>query len=68
MKLAAEEKKTVVEHAPTDLSHQVETDETLHTKLGWWIVLAGFGAKSTEQFGSKHFLYAQALVLEGEGV
>ncbi|MBP9100752.1 MAG: HlyD family type I secretion periplasmic adaptor subunit [Nitrosomonas sp.] len=43
MKLAAEEKKTVVEHAPTDLSHQVETDETLHTKLGWWIVLAGFG-------------------------
>lgn len=43
MKLAVEEKKTVVEHAPTDLSHQVETDETLHTKLGWWIVLAGFG-------------------------
>lgn len=43
MKLAAEEKKTAVEHAPTDLSHQVETDETLHTKLGWWIVLAGFG-------------------------
>ncbi|MXS83196.1 HlyD family type I secretion periplasmic adaptor subunit [Nitrosomonas oligotropha] len=43
MKLAAEEKKTVIENVPADLSHQVDTDETLHTKLGWWIVLAGFG-------------------------
>lgn len=43
MKFAAEEKKTVIENVPADLSHPVETDETLHTKLGWWIVLAGFG-------------------------
>lgn len=43
MKLAAEEKKTAIENVPADLSHQVDTDETLHTKLGWWIVLAGFG-------------------------
>ena len=43
MKLAAEEKKTVIENIPADLPHQVDTDETLHTKLGWWIVLAGFG-------------------------
>ncbi|MDV6346184.1 HlyD family type I secretion periplasmic adaptor subunit [Nitrosomonas sp. Is35] len=43
MKLAAEEKKTVIENVPADLSHQVDIDETLHTKLGWWIVLAGFG-------------------------
>ncbi|UJP03371.1 MAG: HlyD family type I secretion periplasmic adaptor subunit [Nitrosomonas sp.] len=43
MKLAAEEKKTVIKNVPADLSHQVDTDETLHTKLGWWIVLAGFG-------------------------
>jgi protease secretion system membrane fusion protein len=43
MKFAAEEKKTVIENVPVDLSHQVDTDETLHTKLGWWIVLAGFG-------------------------
>lgn len=43
MKLAAEEKKIVIENVPADLSHQVDTDETLHTKLGWWIVLAGFG-------------------------
>lgn len=43
MKLVAEEKKTIIENVPVDLSNQVETDETPHTKLGWWIVLAGFG-------------------------
>ncbi|WP_292994982.1 HlyD family type I secretion periplasmic adaptor subunit [Nitrosomonas sp.] len=43
MKLVAEEKKTIIETVPVDLSNQVETDETQHTKLGWWIVLAGFG-------------------------
>jgi protease secretion system membrane fusion protein len=43
MKLVAEEKKTMIENVPADLSNQVETDETPHTKLGWWIVLAGFG-------------------------
>jgi len=43
MKLVAEEKKAMIENVPVDLSNQVETDETPHTKLGWWIVLAGFG-------------------------
>lgn len=43
MKVVAEEKKTIIETVPVDLSNQVETDETQHTKLGWWIVLAGFG-------------------------
>ncbi|MEK7302703.1 MAG: HlyD family type I secretion periplasmic adaptor subunit [Pseudomonadota bacterium] len=43
MKLVAEEKGTVIESAPADSSNYVETDETIHTKLGWWIVLAGFG-------------------------
>lgn len=42
MKLAAEEKETIIENVPVDSSNQVETDETAHTKLGWWIVLAGF--------------------------
>lgn len=42
MKLVAEEKETIIENVPVDLSNQVETDETQHTKLGWWIVLAGF--------------------------
>ena len=43
MKVVAEEKKTIIETVPVDLSNQVETDEAQHTKLGWWIVLAGFG-------------------------
>lgn len=43
MKPAAEENKTVIASVPVDPAHHVETDETLHTRLGWWIVLAGFG-------------------------
>ncbi len=43
MKLVAEEKEIVIENAPVDSSSRVETDETTHTRLGWWIVLAGFG-------------------------
>jgi protease secretion system membrane fusion protein len=43
MKLVAEDNKTPIENVPVELSNQVETDETPHTKLGWWIVLAGFG-------------------------
>lgn len=43
MKLVAEEKKTIIENLPVELSNEVETDETHYTKLGWWIVLAGFG-------------------------
>lgn len=42
MKLVAEEKETIIENVPVDSSNQVKTDETAHTKLGWWIVLAGF--------------------------
>ncbi|WP_231990390.1 HlyD family type I secretion periplasmic adaptor subunit [Nitrosomonas ureae] len=43
MKLVAEEKESIVESVPmVDLSTQVKTDETTYTKLGWWIVLAGF--------------------------
>lgn len=43
MKLVAEKKETTIENAPVHLSHQVQTDETIYTQLGWWIVLAGFG-------------------------
>ncbi len=43
MKLVAEEKEKVIESIPADSSSWVETDETIHTRLGWWIVLAGFG-------------------------
>jgi protease secretion system membrane fusion protein len=43
MKLVADNKETVVENLPVESSHRVETDETIHTRLGWWIVLAGFG-------------------------
>ncbi|WP_295626934.1 HlyD family type I secretion periplasmic adaptor subunit [uncultured Nitrosomonas sp.] len=43
MKLVAEEKESIIESIPVvDLSTQVETDETTYTRLGWWIVLAGF--------------------------
>ncbi len=43
MKFVAEDTKTPIEDVPVELSNKVETDETPHTKLGWWIVLAGFG-------------------------
>jgi len=43
MKLVAEKKETIIESVPIDRSNLVETDETIHTRLGWWIVLAGFG-------------------------
>ncbi len=43
MKLVAEEKEKVITSIPADSSSWVETDETIHTRLGWWIVLAGFG-------------------------
>lgn len=43
MKLVAEKKDTVIENAPAHLPNQVQTDDTVYTKLGWWIVLAGFG-------------------------
>ena len=43
MKLVAEEKEVVIANVPVDSSSRVETDESMHTRLGWWIVLAGFG-------------------------
>lgn len=43
MKLVSEEKEIVVENAAVASPHRVETDETMYTRLGWWIVLAGFG-------------------------
>ncbi|MBP6057758.1 MAG: HlyD family type I secretion periplasmic adaptor subunit [Nitrosomonas sp.] len=43
MKLVAEQKEKIIESIPVDSSSWVETDETIHTRLGWWIVLAGFG-------------------------
>ena len=43
MKLVAENKEKIVENIPVESSSWVETDETVHTRLGWWIVLAGFG-------------------------
>lgn len=44
MKLMTEQQTTLATGNRTgDQSHRVETDETFHTRLGWWIVLAGFG-------------------------
>ncbi|OQW42572.1 MAG: hemolysin D [Proteobacteria bacterium SG_bin4] len=43
MKLVADKKETVTEGTPVHLPNQVQTDDTVYTKLGWWIVLAGFG-------------------------
>jgi len=43
MKLQAENNTADLEPAPDDQAHQVKTDETTHTRIGWWIVLAGFG-------------------------
>ncbi len=43
MKLVAKDKEIVIDNVAIDHSSRVETDETVHTRLGWWIVLAGFG-------------------------
>ncbi|TXI20499.1 MAG: HlyD family type I secretion periplasmic adaptor subunit [Nitrosomonas sp.] len=43
MKLVAKDKEIVIDNVAIENSNQVETDETVHTRLGWWIVLAGFG-------------------------
>lgn len=43
MKLATEENKLPIESTAVDLSTVVKTDETIHTRMGWWIVLAGVG-------------------------
>lgn len=41
--MTEQEKTTAMNDSTPDRSHRVETDETFHTRLGWWIVLAGFG-------------------------
>ena len=43
MKLVAENKEKIIENIPAESSSWVETDETTHTRLGGWIVLAGVG-------------------------
>lgn len=43
MKLVVEEKQMAMQDIAADGSSRVETDETVHTRLGWWIVIAGFG-------------------------
>ncbi|PTN12116.1 HlyD family type I secretion periplasmic adaptor subunit [Nitrosomonas aestuarii] len=43
MKLQAENNAIKSKLAPTDQSSEVKTDETVHARLGWWIVLVGVG-------------------------
>ena len=43
MKLQAESNAVNSELAPIDQPHKVKTDETVHARLGWWIVLVGVG-------------------------
>lgn len=44
MKLITGQQTTITTGNRTgEQSHRVETDETFYTRLGWWIVLAGFG-------------------------
>lgn len=43
MKLLAEAKEATPDNFSLDESNQVKTDETIHARLGWWIVLAGVG-------------------------
>ncbi|UJP05255.1 MAG: HlyD family type I secretion periplasmic adaptor subunit [Nitrosomonas sp.] len=38
----AEEKTISIDDTTAESAHRVETDETAYTRLGWWIVLAGF--------------------------
>ncbi|MCB1947817.1 HlyD family type I secretion periplasmic adaptor subunit [Nitrosomonas sp.] len=44
MKLQAENSGTGTSIEQDDRAHQVKTDETTHTRIGWWIVLAGVGS------------------------
>jgi len=41
--MTVEEKTTAINGDAADSSHRVETDETFYTRMGWWVVLAGFG-------------------------
>lgn len=41
MKLAVDEKENITDVVPTESTTLVETDETVHTRLGWLVVLVG---------------------------
>ncbi len=41
MKLAVDEKEDITDVVPTESTDLVQTDETIHTQIGWWIVLVG---------------------------
>ncbi len=43
MKLLADANETIPNKSQLDESSWVKTDETVHARLGWWIVLAGVG-------------------------
>lgn len=43
MKLLSKNKDTPTDVVAIDTSSRVETDESAHARLGWWIVVAGFG-------------------------
>lgn len=43
MKLQADNSEINPGLVPAETSHEVKTDESAHARLGWWIVLAGFG-------------------------
>lgn len=43
MKLVPENKQLTTQDIPAESTPWVDTDEKAHTRLGWWIVLAGFG-------------------------
>lgn len=43
MKKMFANKEVVTDVTSVDLSSRVETDDKIHTQLGWWVVLAGVG-------------------------
>ncbi len=43
MKLISQKDSAMTEAAAIDAAHSVQTDETTHARLGWWIVLVGVG-------------------------
>ena len=43
MTVQAENNATKSEFSPAEQAVQVKTDETAHTRIGWWIVLVGVG-------------------------
>ncbi len=43
MKPLGEQKEAITDVVPIEDLDQVDTDDTVHARIGWWIVLAGFG-------------------------